>query len=103
MTSRRTKACAITKKVKIKVWERDDYKCIFCKTTYSFPEAHVIPRSSGGLGVEENIVTVCRECHNKMDQTTARKEMLEFAKAYLKDHYDDWNEERLVYKKWDMN
>ena len=97
--SKRTKACAITQKVKKIVWDRDEQRCIFCHTPYANPEAHVIPRSCGGLGVEENIITVCRECHNKLDQTSEREWRLEFAKAYLTTHYKDWSEEGLVYKK----
>lgn len=99
MKSKRTKACEIPKRVKIKVWARDDYKCIFCGTTYSLPEAHIVPRSKGGLGIEENIVTVCRECHNRMDQTTDRKQMLTFAIKYLMKFYPNWNVEEMRYKK----
>ena len=97
MVSKRTKACAITPKVKKAVLERDGHVCIFCKSIYANAEAHVIPRSKGGLGVEKNIITVCRICHNRMDQTTDRKKMLEFAKNYLRSIYEDWKEEDLIY------
>ena len=97
--SKRTKACAITMKVKKIVWERDEQRCIFCHTPYALPEAHVIPRSKGGLGIEENIITVCRECHNKLDQTDERTWRLPYAKTYLKTHYKDWDEGKLVYRK----
>lgn len=46
----RTKACSITKKVKMIVYERDEGLCIFCGKPGN-PVAHVISRAHGGLGV----------------------------------------------------
>lgn len=54
------------------------------------------------MGVEENIVTVCRECHRAMDQSTDREKYLEEAKAYLKARYEAWSEEEVRYTKWTM-
>ena len=99
MRSRRTKACDITNKVKLKVWERDEYRCIFCGSSQAMPNAHYIPRSKGGLGIEQNVITACIECHMRMDQSSHRKEMLGQTKRYLQSIYEDWNEESLVYKK----
>ena len=100
--STRTKALSISPKVKKIVWERDHHRCIFCHSPYAFPEAHVVPRSKGGMGVEENIVTVCRNCHRAMDQSTDREKYLEEAKAYLKARYEAWSEEEVRYTKWKM-
>ena len=96
---KRTKACGIGEKTKRIVYKRDDGLCIFC-CRYGKPEAHVIPRSKGGLGVPENIITVCRECHDKLDNSTARKKMLQEAIIYLKGFYPDWNEQSVTYSKW---
>lgn len=96
--NKRTKACAIPAKVKKAVEERDGHKCIFCGKP-GRGEAHVIPRSHGGLGVEQNLVTVCRPCHFNMDDTVSRELYLELAKQHLRHLYPDWNEESLVYKK----
>lgn len=98
--SKRSKACDISKKTKDIVWDRDNHRCIFCGSPNAMPNAHVIPRSKGGLGVEKNIVTACIDCHRKMDQTSERKKYLNHAKKYLKSIYSDWNEEELIYKKW---
>lgn len=95
---KRTKACAITQKVKIRVYERDGGQCIFCHRP-GLPEAHIIPRSHGGLGIEENIITVCRICHDRLDNSTDRKDMLEYAKSYLRAKYTAWDEVEKVYKK----
>jgi 5-methylcytosine-specific restriction endonuclease McrA len=63
------------------------------------PNAHFIPRSKGGLGIEQNIVTLCQECHHITDQTEHRQFMLEKIERYLKSKYDDWDKEDLIYRK----
>ena len=83
---KRTKACSISKKTKLIVYERDKGCCIFCGKI-GLPEAHIIPRSHGGLGCEENIVTACRSCHDKLDNSPERKKMLFYAIQYLKGFY----------------
>ena len=103
--NKRTKATSIPPKVKQAVEKRDSINgvpcCIFCKTPYGVRgEAHVIARSQGGLGVERNLVCVCRACHSRMDNSQARSMMVQIAKEYLKSIYPDWNEEELVYNKW---
>ena len=94
-----TKAVKIPRNVKEKVWERDGYCCVWCGYSQADPVAHFIPRSHGGLGVEENILTLCTYCHYKYDHTTARQEMMEFFRRYLQDKYPDWDEKKLIYRK----
>ena len=96
---KRTKACEIGKKTKRIVYERDNGRCIFCGAM-GLPEAHIIPRSHGGLGCEENIVTVCRRCHDELDNSIKRKDMLQKAAAYLKGFYSDWEKEKYIFEKW---
>lgn len=98
MPSKRTKALMIPKAVKDKVYERDSGCCIFC-CRQGLPEAHYISRAHGGLGIEENVVTVCRRCHDLMGNSSERPIMLEHAKEYLKAKYPDWDEEKLIYRK----
>lgn len=99
MTSERTKACAITPKVKRKVYERDGGCCLICGLQ-GLPEAHFVPRSAGGLGIEENIITLCRNCHRRFDQSEDRPKIKAILKAYLKSCYEDWDEEKLIFKKY---
>jgi 5-methylcytosine-specific restriction endonuclease McrA len=105
MKSKRSKATDIPYKVKEAVWERDNHHCIYCgKTGYGvMPNAHFIPRSKGGLGVEQNIVTLCQYCHYKFDFGTAeqRSELRHFIRSYLNKKYKHWNERDLIYKKYD--
>lgn len=96
---RRTIACSIPKDVKKAVYERDKGRCIFCGQP-GLPEAHVISRSHSGKGIEQNIVTVCRRHHDKMDNSPERKEYVEEAIEYLKTFYPDWKKEDMIYDKW---
>ena len=96
-----TKATEIPLKVKKVVWERDHHKCIYCGKYVSvyFANSHYIKRSQLGLGIEENVVTACQNCHNLYDFGTNIEEMINYTKNYLKLKYSVWNEEKLVYKK----
>lgn len=96
---KRTKACEISKKTKLIVYERDGGCCIFCGKI-GLPEAHVIARSHGGLGCPENIITICRKCHEKLDNSTERKKMQFYAINYLKGFYPGWKKEDFIFEKW---
>lgn len=98
MKSERTIALGITPKVKRTVYERDCGKCVLCGRV-GLPEAHYIPRSKGGLGIEQNIVTLCRPCHNKLDNTTERNALLARVKQHLNIWYPDFPDEQRFYKK----
>lgn len=97
--NRRATACAIKSEVRKAVEKRDGGLCIFCKRP-GRGEAHFISRAHGGLGIEENILTVCRSCHDMMDNSTERRVMLQIAEAYLRENYRNWNKKDLVYDKW---
>lgn len=99
MKSRRTKALEIPHKVKRAVWERDGERCILCGSPHAAPEAHYVPRSAGGLGVEENIVTLCRSCHDTYDQTVFRKPLGDRIEMYLRGKYPEWDKSKLYYRK----
>ena len=99
MKSRRTKACDIPHRVKVAVWERDKQSCILCGRRDALPSCHYIPRSQNGLGVEQNIITLCWNCHQRYDNSTERAKIKEYIKQYLQRHYKDWNEEDLIYRK----
>lgn len=99
MRSKRSKACDITKKVKDAVWERDEHRCIICGSYEAMPNSHYIKRSAGGLGVEENITTMCLRCHDGFDGIR-RNELMPFVRAYLKRKYDGWDESKLIYRKY---
>lgn len=99
MKSSRSKVCDISQKVKNKVWERDGGYCIKCGNPQAMPNAHYIPRSQGGLGIEENIVTLRQKCHTAYDQSSNRPEIREYIKNYLKNKYPKWDEKNLVFRR----
>ena len=102
-----TKARDFGRKTKMAISERDSIDgwpcCVFCGAAAPAPlawsNAHYIARSQGGLGIERNGLTLCPICHRKYDQTTARMEMRGYFRDYLKEHYEDWSEEALIYRK----
>ena len=98
--TKRSRATDIPQKVKREVYERDGGRCIFCGRQGA-PNAHYIPRSHGGLGVEKNIVTACAECHDKMDNSPERWLYLSAAECYLRTVYEHWSEDELKYRKGD--
>lgn len=97
---KQTKACDISKAVKDVVWERDGHCCVVCGSSAAMPNAHYIARSHGGLGIPENIVTLCADCHRAYDQSTAHERYKTVIRRYLKSKYPEWDESKLVYHKY---
>lgn len=100
--NRRKKATSIPQKVKEAVYERDNHKCVLCGkwAERSWACAHYIRRSQGGLGIEKNIVTLCPVCHMAYDESSRRNEIKAYLGEYLSNHYDEWSEDELRYRKW---
>ena len=96
--SKWTRALAISSAVKERVYERDHGRCVWCNRR-GLPEAHFIPRSLSGLGCEENILTLCRACHDRYDHSLERGRMAEYFERYLKQCYPGWSREALIYHK----
>ena len=94
-----TRATMITPETKRIVSQRDGNRCIFCGR-FGAPEAHIVRRSQGGLGIPENVVCACRECHRAMDEGRNRAYYQAKAEQYMKKHYKDWNRKKLTYKKY---
>lgn len=105
MKSKRSKACDIPKKVKDMVWERDNQRCIICHSPNAMPNAHYIRRSRGGLGIPQNIVTLCtfagNDCHSRFDNGTGEEQAYFKQKVweYLQGQYPGLSEEELIYRK----
>jgi predicted restriction endonuclease len=61
---------------------------------------HIVNKSQGGLGVEQNGIEGCRWHHNMMDNGKHSEELREIAKEYLRSHYPGWTEESVTYNKY---
>jgi hypothetical protein len=103
-----TRARDFDRKTKLAIMHRDSIDdwpcCVFCGAaapvrTPIWSNAHFISRAQGGLGIEQNGLTLCPACHMNYDQTTAREEMRGYFREYLMDRYPGWNEEALYYRK----
>lgn len=101
--------------IREEIWYRDDGGCIFCKMGYHMENKdpmqyqikdimHYINKSQGGLGIPQNGAVGCRYHHGLLDNGSRglRAEMLEIFKEHLMQQYPDWNEEELIYDKWDF-
>ena len=111
---RMTKQTAIPAKVKAAVAARDcangPATCILCGAPGS-PNAHIVRRSHGGMGVEQNIVSLCGRCHYAFDEGlfisgleqfgfTSQSDIREYIINYIKGFYPDWTPESVTYRKW---
>lgn len=114
--SMRSRKTDISTKVRMRVYDRDDNTCIFCRAGYHAPAedrlqgdmgyglrtvAHFIGRGRGGLGIEENLATVCVTHHQLLDNGShgERPEMMEIFEDYLRSEYPEWSREIVEYRK----
>lgn len=93
-----TKATAISPAVKRIVWERDGHQCIICQryAPIAWACAHVVRRSQGGMGVEENVVTLCPVCHKEADEGKDAKKLQSQIVGYVSDIYPGWSREKVT-------
>lgn len=96
-----TKATMISTKVKEVVYKRDKGECVICHRR-GIPNAHVVRRSQLGMGIEQNVVCLCPDCHRRFDQDKnpdVRSACYVRIVAHLKSFYPDWNREDMIYRK----
>lgn len=97
------------------IYFRDGGECIFCRLGYHMEckdrmlyeikdVMHYINKSQLGLGIPENGAIGCRYHHGLLDNGNRglREEMLSIFKNHLRQQYPDWDEEKLVYRKWNF-
>jgi hypothetical protein len=54
----------IGSRLRLMVFERDGYACLRCKSQKNLRADHVLPESSGGEAVLENLQTLCMTCNS---------------------------------------
>ena len=96
--NKRTKALAISQAVKKAVYIRDKGICVLCGGQGD-PVAHVVRRSQGGKGIEQNIVCLCSRCHREFDEGQNREAAYCRIVTHLKHFYPDWNRADMIYRK----
>ena len=95
-----TKACEISAATRAKVAERDGYCCIICGSSNAEPNSHYIKKGQGGLGIAENVGTMCIHCHHEYDNGKNPEPIKRKFRTYLQACYPDWDESKLYYNKW---
>lgn len=109
---KRARAGQFNPKVRRRIIERDG-GCVFCGMAYHLPPEpqyifdimHIVNRSQGGLGIEENGVVGCRYHHIMLDNGNQgrREEMLSLIEGYMTKRYPGWDKRKLIYKKAPLN
>ena len=112
---KRTRQLQFDTQTKQKIYLREKGQCLFCQRNYHMKcwdeyqykikdIMHYINKSAGGLGIMENGVLGCRYHHSLLDNGNKglRPEMLEIMKEYLKSKHPEWDESKLVYKKYNF-
>lgn len=51
--------------LRVKVFERDAYRCVHCFGWVDLCADHIVPESKGGITTLENLQTLCRSCNSK--------------------------------------
>lgn len=97
--SKKSKACDISPSVRLKVLERDDCRCVLCGIKNNLQIAHYVSRARNGLGIPENLVTLCYKHHFQYDNGKFHIEIKKRIEDYLKARYPDWDNINLIYKK----
>lgn len=107
--SRQTKAKNFSPATQKDIMRRDG-GCIFCRSgrwpvngygQEIYDIAHIVNKSQGGLGIEENGVTSCRLHHQELDNGNKgwREKMQQYIEDYMQQQYPGWCREQLTYRK----
>lgn len=110
--TKRTKSLQFSESVRNRILQRDR-GCLFCRLGYHMEKAlpgdlnvfdamHVVNKSQGGLGVEQNGVQGCRYHHSLLDNGNQglRDEMVELMEEHIKSLYPGWTRKSVTYNKW---
>lgn len=74
---------------RLRVFERDSYKCCYCGSSERLEIDHVIPVSKGGSHEEDNLKTACRSCNRKKGNKIQTEEEESKSKSKSKSVNDD--------------
>ena len=54
----------ITESTRHYVFTRDNWHCRHCNNSHGLDPHHVVYKSAGGMDVPNNLLTLCRKCHD---------------------------------------
>lgn len=61
----------VPRSVRRRVFERDNYTCLFCGSQEDLTLDHYVALSLGGTNDEANLVTACRSCNSRKGKVGA--------------------------------
>jgi len=96
--SKRSLATKITIDVRMDVKVRDNGKCTICGTMENIQIHHFVPRSLGGMGITNNLISLCQFHHKQLHDGNGY--ILEHVKQYMKDLYPNVNNNERKYNKF---
>lgn len=64
-SARRDAGATISSEMRVEVYERDDWRCVYCSSEDRLTCDHVVPVKKGGETTLENLVTACLSCNSK--------------------------------------
>jgi 5-methylcytosine-specific restriction endonuclease McrA len=59
------------------VFDRDDWHCIHCNSTFGLDPHHIKFVSQGGKDCLENLICLCRICHNAVHDGFLKIELID--------------------------
>lgn len=96
LRSKRSLATGIPKHVRQEVLVRDR-RCVICGSMHQIEIHHLVERSRLGMGVDNNLVSLCRQCHRDIHNGDTGKKT--FIRNYLERLYPDITDNMRKYKK----
>lgn len=87
--------------IRTRVYRRDDYQCQNCGVeggagaNAELHAHHIVPKASGGSHNEDNLVTLCKDCHNAIhhnNKTAPQNQQDNEAQVSEIDTIESWND-----------
>lgn len=79
--SKRSLATMIPKSVRANVKLRDNNMCVVCGSMHNIELHHLVERSLGGMGIENNLMCLCQYHHRELHN--GRGEVLQRVQDYM--------------------
>ena len=98
----RKEATSISPLVRETVLNRDNKRCVICGSNFNLQLHHCfVNRSHGGLGVKENLVTLCCQCHFYADNGLPKQKIAvdNVIEGYMRSKYPNLDKSILRYRK----
>jgi len=59
-------------KLRLHIINRDYHQCCICTSSNRLAVHHIVPRKQGGEDTPSNLITLCHQCHNAVENGNSR-------------------------------